>query len=74
MSQPQFQINEASHAERLEALRQRATPKQYLDEGPVAFYHLLHGARARGHHGLVEFALKELERLYQLEAEHQNGS
>lgn len=59
-------IHPETHEERLNAIKKRS-PRQSLDDGPVAFYHLLHLARAKGFHGIVEFGLREIERLYQME-------
>jgi transposase len=59
----QFKVEVHTHEKRLNALRARSQ-KHYLDDGPETFFHLLHAARAQGHHGLVEFGLTELERLY----------
>jgi hypothetical protein len=68
----QFKINVETHEDRLNALRARSQ-KHYLDDGPEAFYHLLCAARAKGHNGLVEFGLTELERLYALEDKSKEG-
>lgn len=62
------EINPDTHEERLLRIKARSK-RQYLDDGPVAFYHLLHEARSKGLHGIVEFSLREIERLYKLEDE-----
>ncbi len=64
----QFDIHPETHEARLNALRSRSK-KGYLDDGPVAFYHILMDMRAKGFHGMVEFGLTELERLYAMEDE-----
>lgn len=59
-------FDESTHEERLKRIKSLASSKQYLDEGPVALYHVLWESRAKGHHAIVEWAIKELERLYNL--------
>ncbi len=69
MSDKQFgDINIDSHAERLKMIKS-LSKKQYLDDGPVALVYCIQAAKDKGFNGIVEFALRELEKLYNI-----NGS
>lgn len=58
-------FDSATHPARLAKIK-AVSKKQTMDEGPVALYHCLWQSRAQGHHAMVEFAIKELEKIYNI--------
>jgi hypothetical protein len=58
--------DKTTHDARLEAIKAKSK-RGYLDDGPVAIYHILKETQAKGFHDIVEWALIEIERLYKVE-------
>ncbi len=58
-------IDASTHQGRLNKLKSLSS-KQYLDDGPVALYYCIKTAQDKGFHGIVEFAIRELEKLYNI--------
>lgn len=65
--------DKSKHNDRLEALRSKSK-RMYLDDGPVALFHVLKEAQAKGFNDLVEWALSEIERLYSIEESNKNNN
>lgn len=61
-------FDKSTHETRLKRLKS-LSKKQYLDDGPVALYHALLQLKEKGFDSTLEFALKELEKLYKLNDE-----
>lgn len=63
----QFKPYDASnHDARIEAIRARSKRK-YIDDGPVALFHMFKEMQAKGFTAMLDWALTEIERLYALE-------
>jgi len=69
MNNSQFgNIDSSTHKDRINKIKSLSA-KQYLDDGQVALSYCLTTAHERGFDGIVEFALRELEKIYNI-----NGS
>lgn len=60
-------FDKSTHPARMTRLK-ALSKKQYMDDGPVALYHALLQLKEKGFDSTLEFALAELERLYNLAA------
>lgn len=69
MQSDQFgNIDSSTHKDRLKKIKSLSL-KQYLDDGPVALVYCINQASEKGFDGVVEFAIRELEKLYKINAE-----
>jgi hypothetical protein len=60
--------DKSTHQDRMLKIK-TLSKKQYMDDGPVALYYALLQLKEKGFDATLEFAIKELEKLYKLNEE-----
>lgn len=58
--------DKSTHNLRIQKIKERSK-RGYMDDGPISIYHALKELQAKNFNDTLEWALSEIERLYQIE-------